>query len=416
MIGSGAVGASYFFGLCMHSRRLISLLALLVVALMSTVTGVATASEGSSLSAARAKIAAESSAGDDVYSYAAAKLCVVRKQNPRTGRLVPVYKTKTVRVKVKGKTVKKKVFVYKTVTKKVKVNGKTVKRKVKVRVPKKAACVKTKLCVVKKMNAKGKNVTVYLTRVIKKKVRKNGKVRTVKKRVFVYRIVRRNGKKVKVKVPKYGACKSSSTTAPGVPVAVTIRDGSVAHLDFGGFQRDLPLSGSLRGFIQGKGFKLGVDNIISLTSGKIFLAPTGIFIDDVCNGQVSDSIRTDKNTFTEIDPTSTANNVTVKADSTVSGLLHMRVQSSLDMRNDDTGCNDPYFTTGWTDFSVPLFVKGKLSAGKDGLTTTLTVGETVLDELSACLATGDPNLPCNGFAIPFPAILTADIISTVKIG
>jgi hypothetical protein len=398
----------------MYSRRLVSLLALLLVALACGVTGVATASEDSTLAAARAKIAG-ASGGGDAYSYASA-LCVVRRQNPRTGRLEPVYKTKTVKVKVKGKTVRKKVFVYKTVTKKVKVRGKSVKRKVRVRVPKKASCSKTKLCVVKKKNSKGKTVTVYLTRVVKKKVRKNGKVRTVKKRVFVYKTVKRNGKKVKVKVPKYGKCKSSSTTTPGIPVAVTIREGSVAHLDFGGFQRDLPLSGELKGFIIGKGFMLGVDNLITLTSGRIFLEPTGIFIDDVCNGQVSDSIRTDANTFTEIDPTSTANNVTVKADSTVSGLLHMRVQSSLDMRNDDTGCNDPYFTTGWTDFTVPLFVKGKLSAGRAGLTTTLTVGETILDELSACLATGSPSLPCNGFAIPFPAILTAEIISTVKIG
>jgi hypothetical protein len=94
----------------------------------------------------------------------------------------------------------------------------------------------------------------------------------------------------------------------------------------------------------------------------------------------------------------------------------MRVQVSLDLRNDDAGCNDPYFTTGWTDFTVPLFVKGKLTSTREGLTTILTVGETVLDDLSACLAQGDPTLPCNGFAIPFPGILTADIVSTVKVG
>jgi hypothetical protein len=395
----------------MDSRRLFTYVALFVACALTVVTGIASASESSTFKAARAKIAATT--GSNEVTADASALCVVRKQDPRTGRLVPVYKTKTIRVKVKGKTVRKKVFIYKTVTKKVKVKGKTVKRKVRVRVPKKANCSKTKLCVVKKKNAKGKSVTVYLTRVIKVKVRKGGKVRTVKKRVFVYKKV---GKR-KVKVPKYAPCKkSSSTTSPGVPVLVTVRDGSVAHLDFGGFQRDLPLTGSLRGFILGKGFQLGKDNIISLTSGKIFLGPTGIFIDDLCNGQVSDAIRTDQSTFTEIDPTSAQNNVTVKANSSVSGLLHMRVQTALDMRNDDTGCNDPYFKTGWTDFTVPLFVKGKLSAGREGLTTTLTVGETVLDDLSACLAPGDPSLPCNGFAIPFPAILTADIISTVKVG
>ncbi|MFL5838855.1 MAG: hypothetical protein ACJ77Z_00195 [Thermoleophilaceae bacterium] len=387
---------------------------LVLAVAISAFAGLASAASADSIPAsAAAKIA--DSAGT-FYSIdgeaAAAKKCAVKKQLSN-GKVVTVYKTKIVKVKVKGKTVRKRVYVTKLVNKTVKVNGKSVKRKVRVRVPKTAACSKTKLCTVKKKNSKGKNVTVYLTRVVKTKVRKGGKLVTVKKRVFVYKKVK--GKKVKL--PKLGPCKSTSTTTkPGIPVAVTISDGSVAHLDFGGFQRDLPLSGALKGFIVGKGFVLGQENLITLTSGRIFLAPTGIFIDDVCNGQVSDSIRTDQSTFTEIDPASTGNNVTVKKDATVSGLLHMRVQAALDMRNDDTGCNDPYFTTGWTDFTVPLFVKGKLSAGKGGLTTTLTVGETVLDDLSACLATGAPTLPCNGFAIPFPALLTAEIISTVKIG
>jgi hypothetical protein len=384
---------------------------------LSAFAGYATAAGAKPIPAGAAAQITDSA--NDFYAIngeaSAAKKCNVKKQLSN-GKVVTVYKTKIVKVKVKGKTVRKRVYVTKLVTKTVKVKGKSVKRKVRVKVPKTAACSKTKLCTVKKKNSKGKNVTVYLTRLVAVKkngkvVKKNGKV--VKKRVFVYKTVK--GKKVKV--PKLGACKSSSTTTtPGIPVGVTVAEGSVAHLDFGGFQRDLPLTGSLKGFIVGKGFVLGQENLITLTSGRIFLQPTGIFIDDVCNGQVSDSIRTDKSTFTEIDPASTGNNVTVKKDSTVSGLLHMRVQAALDMRNDDTGCNDPYFTTGWTDFTIPLFVKGKLGAGKGGLTTTLTVGETVLDELSACLATGDPALPCNGFAIPFPAILTADIITTIKIG
>src|SRR5438045_1754338 len=44
---------------------------------------------------------------------AAAKLCIVKTQSPTTGRLVIVYKTKLVKVKVNGKTVKKRVFVRK---------------------------------------------------------------------------------------------------------------------------------------------------------------------------------------------------------------------------------------------------------------------------------------------------------------
>jgi hypothetical protein len=131
---------------------------------------------------------------------------------------------------------------------------------------------------------------------------------------------------------------------------------------------------------------------------------------------VSDAIRTDPASFTEIDQASTGNTVNVAANSTITGLLHMHVQVALQMRNDDFGCNDPYFTTGWTDFAVPLFIKGTLGAGKGGLISTLTIGETVLDNLSACLAPGDPNLPCDGFAIPFPGILTAKIVGVIKIG
>jgi hypothetical protein len=415
----------------------------LVLALvLGIVAGGASASERSTVDAAAAKISRSAKEFESVHGTASA-LCIVRTQDPKTGRFVPVWKTKTIRVKGK----KKKVFVYRTVKKKIKVRGRSVTRNVRVRVPKKAACAKTKLCVVKTKNSRGISVTVYLTRVIKVKVKKNGKfvkkngkfvtkkkrvfvyktkikhvklkrsgkVVTVRKRVYVYRKVK--GKKVKIKVPKYGACKKTATSAPGIPVKVTLLEDSMAHLDFGGFQRDIPLSGELRGFIVGKGFVLGQTNLINLTRGRVNLAQTGIFIDDDCNGEVSDAIRTDGTaTYTEIDPTSTANNITVKADSAVSGLLHMRVQAALQMRNEDTGCNDPYFTTGYTDFTIPLFVKGKLSAGRGGLLTTLTVGETILDDLSACLAIGPVDQPCNGFAIPFPAVLTADIVSLVKVG
>src|SRR3954454_24361146 len=133
-------------GIALHSHhRSVARCALLVVCLLTAFTGVATASQDSALRAAAAKIDAVSPGPNEVFSYAAAKQCVVKTQNPRTGKLVTVYKTKTVRVKVKGKTVKKKVFVYKLVKKKVKVNGRSVTKKVRVKVPKKAACTKTKL-------------------------------------------------------------------------------------------------------------------------------------------------------------------------------------------------------------------------------------------------------------------------------
>lgn len=332
----------------------------------------------------------------------------MKRQNPKTGRIETVYKTKVVRVKKNGKTIRKRV----PVTKVVKKGGK----KVRVKVPKRAACSKTKLCVVKK---KGK--TVYLTKLAKVRVIRGNRIVTVKKRVFIYKTVikkvKGKKKRVKVKVAKLGKCSSKQTSGnSGVPVNITISDGSVAHLDFGGFQRDIDLSGKIQGFIVGDGFKLGEDNRIELTRGKINLAPTGIFIDDVCKGRVTDSIRTDPNSFAEVDETKTGSAVNVAANSSVTGRIYLRIQTALQMRNDDDGCDSDYITTGWTDFSIPLFIKGTLGAGGGGLQSKLTTGETVLNDLSACLAPGKPTLPCNGFAIPFPAIFTSKIVAQVKVG
>jgi hypothetical protein len=357
---------------------------------------------------ALATSSAVSASADPGATASATKLCNVKKQLPN-GRVVTVYKTKIIKVKVRGKTVRKRV----PLTKIVKRGGK----KVRVKVPKQAACSKTKLCIVKSKAGK----TVYLTKLARVKVIRRNKIVTVKKRVFVYKTVikkvRGKKKRVKVKVAKLGKCSGkNSTTNSGVPVKITVVPPSMAHLDFGGFQRDIPLSGQLQGFIVGSGFKLGEDNRIELSRGQIDLAPTGIFIDDVCNGRVTDAIRTDPHSYAEIDQGTTGNAVNVAANSTVTGRLHFRIVTALQLRNDDGGCDSPYITTGWTDFQVPLFVKGTLGAGNGGLQSKLTTGETVLNDLSACLAPGNPELPCNGFAIPFPAIFTSTIVAQVKVG
>jgi hypothetical protein len=363
---------------------------------------------------------ADGASGIDATS-AAAKTCKVPKL---TKLLYGKAKAKLKKAGCKGKIKIKKVYSNKLKAGRVLAQspkaGKKVKQKTTIRI---TLSLGKKLCVVKKKNKAGKLVTVYQTKIVKKKVRnkKTGKVRVKKVRVFVYKFVTKKvkGKKkrVKVKVPKMGPCKKKTSTQAGVPVVLTLTDASVGHIDFGAFVRDIPLSGTLRGFITGKGFQLGKENLIQLTSGRINLAPTGIFIDDVCDGQVSDSIRTDENSYSELDPASTANNVRVKPDATLSGLLHLRIQIALDLRNDDFGCNEPYFTTGWTDFTVPLFVTGKIGAQpKLGLISDVTIGETVLDDLSACLAQGDPNEPCNGFAIPFPGIFSAEVQTKLKVG
>lgn len=296
------------------------------------------------------------------------------------------------------------------------------KKKKKKKVTKKKP--KKKTCVVKKRNKKGKLVTVYRTKAKYVPLKRHGKIVRHKGKpvvhlihVFVYRYtykkVRVHGhvvrRRIRHKIPRRGPCKRHTAASSGAPVTITVRDPSAATLDFGAFTRTIPLTGTMKGFIVG-GLKLGQENQIQISRGQIDLAPTGIFIDDVCNGQVSDAIRTGAS-FAEIDPGSTGNTVTMDAAGGLTGLLHMRVQVALQLRNDDNGCGLPYLPTGWTDFTIPFFVKGKL----DGLTSTLSIGETLLDELSACLAVGDSALPCNGFSIPFPAIFSAKIVGDVDL-
>ena len=289
---------------------------------------------------------------------------------------------------------------------------------------KKTTKKKKKTCIVKKRNKKGKLVIVYRTRAKYVPLRRHGKVVKHKGKpvvhlvhVFVYRYtykkVRLHGhvvrRRIRHKIPKRGPCKTNTAASSGAPLTITIRDPSAATMDFGAFTRTIPLTGTMKGFIVG-GLKLGQENQIQISRGQIDLAPTGIFIDDVCNGQVSDAIRTGAS-FAQIDPGSTGNSVTMDPAGNLTGLLHMRIQVALQLRNDDNGCGLPYLPTGWTDFTLPMFVRGKLN----GLTTTLSVGETLLDELSACLAVGDPALPCNGFSIPFPAIFSAKIVGDVDL-
>jgi hypothetical protein len=94
----------------------------------------------------------------------------------------------------------------------------------------------------------------------------------------------------------------------------------------------------------------------------------------------------------------------------------MHIQVALQLRNDDTGCDQPYVTTGWTDFTIPLFLKGTIAGGLQGLETDIKTSESVLDNLSACLVAGDPTLPCDGFAIPFPAIFSSKLHGVVTLG
>jgi hypothetical protein len=311
--------------------------------------------------------AAVSSPTDSPSASAAAAKCVaqIRKGN----KLVPVYEKTYVYKYVKTSPGK-----YKRVVKRV-------RRKVKV------SCAKQ--CVVMKKK-KGKRRPVYVTKRVKVKIKRGNRILTVKRRKRVY---------------KYGRCPASSSNGLGVPVTINILDGSYANLDFGAFQRQAPVSGTFKGFIPGK-IQLNSDTQVTLTRGSLTLAPTAVFIDDDCDGQVTPSIRTGQPTTVGLNPTKTSV-ATLFASGTVTSTAYTTIHLPLDLRNEDTGCNNPYITTGYSSFDQTFFLKGKVGDG--GLTAlTLSSAPDIIDVV-ACLSQGQPSQPCNGFQIPLPILVSTKL-------
>jgi hypothetical protein len=317
--------------------------------------------------------AAVSSPTDSPTASAAAAKCVaqIRKGN----KLVPVYQ---------------KTYVYKYVKTgpgKYKRVVKRVRRKVKV------SCAKQ--CVVMKKK-KGKRRPVYVVKRVKVKIKRGNRILTVKRRKRVY---------------KYGRCPASSINTLGVPVKISILDGSYANLDFGAFQRQAPVSGTFKGFIPGK-IQLNSDTQVTLTSGSLSIGETPIFVDNDCDGQVSAAIKTGNPTTVSLDPTKTSV-ATLFASGTVTSIAYTRIHLPLALRNDDQGCNSPYVNTGYSEFNQTFFLKGKVGDG--GLTAlTLTSAPDTLNVI-ACLSQGQPTSPCNGFQIPLPILVNTKLKAAIDL-
>jgi hypothetical protein len=295
----------------------------------------------------------------------------------------------------KGKklvAVYEKVYKYKFVRAK---GSKTFQRKI-VHVKQKLKVPCAKQCV-KMVKRKKKLKPVFV--VLKKKVQvpKHGKLVSVKKRIRTYKFVK---------------CKATKNSVLGTPVSIQLLDGSKAHLDFGAFQRDAPVSGTIKGFVPG-GIHLGTDFQITLTGGQLGLGSTAVFIDDDCDGQVSASIRTGNPTTVQLDKTKTSTS-TVLANGGVTASANMLIHLPLELRNDDNGCNAPYITTGYTDWQETFFLKGKLDP-KLALSKLRLVSAPDLIDVPSCLAPGIPTSPCNGFAIPLPVQISTELFVAIKL-
>ncbi|WCB95531.1 hypothetical protein DSM104299_04280 [Baekduia alba] len=326
----------------------------------------------------------------------------------KSGKLVPVYEKyyKYTYKKIKGTKKYRKVIV-------------SAKRKLQVSCTR--ACVRTKSKKTKKYK--------YKTVVRKgKKVRvRTGKPKTVTVQVPIYKTVKKTVKvkkgnrivkvKKKVRVYTFEKCKSTGNSSDaGTPVKVQVLAGSVANLDFGAFQRQAPITGALTGFIPG-GYRLNQDNQINLTRGNLALGTTNVFIDDDCHGgQVSAAIRTGNPTNVNLDPTKQSISTLTSAGG-ITATAYTKIQLPLELRNDDDGCDQPYITTGYTEFTQTFFLKGKIQKGLGLAKVTLTSPPDPLD-VQACLSPGSPTSPCNNTAliIPLPIIVSTNLLVSIKVG
>jgi hypothetical protein len=302
------------------------------------------------------------------------KLCVVKRLV--NGKLRPVY-THT--------------YVYKFV-KRNGVRTRVIRRvRVKMRARCSKACVKTK--------RRGlRIVTVFKKRKIKVKIVRHNRIVTVKR---------------KRKVPVLVACpKNRSNTVLGTPVTITLLPGSTADLDFQAFTRTTGLSGSVKGYSPGK-INLNSDVNFTFTSARLNIDPAAIFIDDACNGEVSASIQTNPNTYAILDSSKDSSGTLSGSNIVASQALILRVP--LDLRNDDTGCHNPYLTTGYSEMKFRVVLGGKLGTSNGSLVANLRSSSQFVDA-DACLQLGDPKLPCSGLQIPFPFFVATHVIGRIDLG
>jgi hypothetical protein len=370
---------------------------------LAAITAVAFALVAASVTAAPSAL--KTSPSTPLASSAATTKCAAQIQ--KGGKLVNVYE-------------RYYKYVFKKIKKTKKYRKVIVRAKRKLMVSCTRACVRTKTKKVKRYHYKTVKV-----RGKKKKVR-TGKAYYVKVAQPVYKSVKKTvtvkkGNRIvkakrKVRVYVFEKCKTTGANSAGTPVKVTLLKESVATLDFGAFVRTASITGVLTGFIPG-GYKLNQDNQISLTRGNLALGQTNVFIDDDCHGgQVSAAIRTGTPTNVNLDPTRQSIS-TVLSSGTVTATAYTRIQLPLELRNDDDGCDQPYITTGYTEFTQTFFLKGKIQKGLGLAKLTLTSPPDPLD-VQACLSPGSPTSPCNNTAliIPLPIIVSTNLVVNVQIG
>jgi hypothetical protein len=195
----------------------------------------------------------------------------------------------------------------------------------------------------------------------------------------------------------------------GLPVTVTLLDGSSATLDLGDGQpaRTLPLTGGASGLIPG-GYRLNRDNVVLLRAAVVKVG-AGPVITDACPTPLA---AVDPITALQMDRTK-GNNITIHSDGTVTAAVAAALRLVLDTRAGD--CAGAVSSTGFATTALTVRPAGTIipNAGLSNLTLDSPPQPVAV---STCLTPGSPTLACSAPPATIPATLRTHLVVNVKGG
>jgi hypothetical protein len=227
------------------------------------------------------------------------------------------------------------------------------------------------------------------------------------------RVTERRGNRLvrvsrRVGVYEFVACPVHEPLPVGTALRLGLQPGSALELDFGGFQRTVPLSGELGAVVTASDL-LRRETHFAVRSGALDLAPTGIFLDDDC-GAVSAHV-------TLATPGAAAPAAdrehpgAVLADGSALLTLRLDLHIATTWRDDAAPCEAPPRTYAATTSTLDLSFLGRLDGEQAALTSS-----TANWDLSLCLDKAPPDTPCAGNVVPLPVRATAKLALRVTRG
>ena len=327
---------------------------------------------------------ASAAAPEKTSAAAAAKSCVIHRYTSSGKKVV-------FRVSV---------YQYRTVHR----NGHAIRTIVKRTVPLRGSCSPSKACVQVKATANGGVSIVFARKSVRVLVKKGGRL--------VHRTVRK-------KVPVLGRCvKPGQDAAPaplGIPVKITILPESKATLDFGSFQRETPIAGTLTGYSPQAKINLANDIPIVFSNGSMGLGSTPIYVDQACGGRSTASMRTGKGASVQMDSSQQSTSLlTTKGE--VTATVFLKVRMPLELRDGDDGCDKPYIATQYSEWPLKLVMTGKVDPKTGLMRLHVSSAPTRATELTVCLNPGLETEPCSGYQIPLPIMISTDVYARVDLG